>query len=104
MRIVYWFLCSLFTTSSYLIHFASIFLVRLLLRSVTDVIGKLLGLLSLISMVFFVLIILILGCLMVEMGVFGSLMKQSLEKGNLSLLMLKKYSKCFCRQNMATPA
>ena len=90
--------------SSHLILFLSTFFVRLLLKLGTDASEKLLGLPLLISMAFLVQMVLSFGCppSTVEMGVFGSLIKQSLEKGYPSLLMSNKYSKCFCSQNTAT--
>ena len=74
------------------------FFIRLLLKLEIDMIGKSLSLLSSISIVFLVQMMLSSGCppLMVEIGVFGLLTKQIPEKGYSSLLMSKKYLKCFC--------
>ena len=79
--------------------------VSCLLRSVTNVHRKLLGLPLSMSIVFLVQRMVSLELPTVETGVLGSLMKQSPGKGNPSLLMRsKKYLLYCCSLNVATPA
>ena len=98
MRIAYWVLCSYLLVSSSLILLWSTIFERALLKLGTSASGKLLGLPLLISMVFLVQMVLNSGWSpsMIKTGIFGSLMKQSSLNGNPSMLMSKKYSRCFC--------